>query len=129
MHQRESIDATALVFEQQLAPFGVAELVVVYLKFDVTSSHLHQVCHGFGNSCRCEYIHRVLASAKVHAADESGQPKEMVTMQMSDADGLHGLQLLVVDAHLGLGVLTTVQKNAEAIQIDNLATAMAGYRG
>jgi hypothetical protein len=53
----------------------------------------------------------------------------MVTMQMSDADGLHGLQLLVVDAHLGLGVLTTVQKDAEAIQIDNLATAMAGYRG
>lgn len=107
----------------------MGEFVVANIEVDVTARYLHKGLHGMGDAGRRIDVEGLFTSAEVHAADKAGESEEVVAVEVSDADEGAGEQALVVDAYLGLGVLATVEEDAEAVDVDHLPAAVAGGGG
>ena len=107
----------------------MGELVVTDVEFDMAARDFHEGLHGVGDADGCIDVVGSLTTAEVHAADEAGEAEEVVAVEVCDADDGAGLEALVVDANLGLGVLTTVEEYAEAVDVDHLSAAVAGDGG
>ena len=123
------MEATKAVLEEEKAARGVGEFVVAYVELDMAARDFHDGLHGMGNAGGGVDVERVLASAEVHTADETGEAEEVVAVEVGDADEGAGLQALVVDAYLSLGVLATVEKDTETVDVDHLPATMAGGGG
>ena len=129
MNQREGMDAAKVVFEDGQGAFGVGELVVAGFEVDVAARDGHDGLHGMGDAGGGIDVEWLSAPAEVHAADNAGEAEEVVAVEVGDADEGAGEQALVIDAYLGLGVLATIEKYAETVDIDHLSAAMSGGGG
>ena len=126
MEQREGIHAAQWRLEKQLDALGERELVVVELKLDMAPGDLHQQVHSVADAGGSVDVDRLLTPAEVHAAHQSGEPEEMVAVEVGEADVRDALHLLVIDAELGLGVLAAVEEHPEAVDVHHLSAAVAG---
>jgi len=129
VEQGEGRDAAAFVFEHLQAALGMAELVVAHREVEMAAGDGHEEFHGLGDTGGRKDVHRGLAAAEVHGAEQAGQAEEVVAVEVGEEDGAHGLEFLMVDAHLGLGVLAAVEHEAGAVDVDYLSAAVAGDGG
>ena len=82
--------------------------MVAYFKVDLAARDLDEGLHGLCYTRRGKDVEWLFATAEVHAADESRKTKEVVAMQVGDANEFDGLQALVEDAYLSLCVFSTI---------------------
>ncbi len=103
----------------------MGELVIMYFEIEVAARNFHDGLHGAGYAGRGVDVDGCFVVAEVHAAQQAGEPEEVVAVEVGDADLGEGLHLLMIYTYLGLGVLATVEEYAEAVEVDDLSTTVA----
>ena len=129
VQQRKRRHSAEIILEQKLHSLSERKFMIAQFVVKMTARGLHQQLHCSTHTRWRVNIQRLLPSAQMHATHQPRQPEEMVAVQVGNENMRNSLHPLMIDTQLCLRVLTTVQKDAETVDVHHLPATVASHRG